>query len=133
MTWISISIQLAVKLAICQLHDHIGIVMGGGIGSKCAVDMVKIFNKLPKIREWLRNSDFQEDRNGSVVLASSRHMKEEYEMNMTIPRAKVHFQETNYYETQIKSLLKYDSSELFPWQVSMTGEGMTAYENNGYK
>ena len=31
----------------------------------------------------------QEDRNGSVVLASSRHMKEEYEMNMTIPRAKV--------------------------------------------
>ena len=107
--------------------------MGGGIGSKYAVDMVKIFNKLPKIREWLRNSDFQEDRNGSVVLASSRHMKEEYEMNMTIPRAKVHFQETNYYETQIKSLLKYDSSELFPWQVSMTGEGMTAYENNGYK
>jgi high affinity choline transporter 7 len=48
---------------------------------------------------------FKEDRNGSVVLASSRHMKEEYEMNMTIPRAK----------------------------VSMTGEGMTAYENNGYK
>merc|ERR1712211_165370 len=32
---------------------------------------------------------FKEDRNGSVVLASSRHMKEEYEMNMTIPRAKV--------------------------------------------
>ena len=91
------------KVAICQLHDHIGIVMGGGIGSKYAVDMVKIFNKLPKIREWLRNSDFQEDRNGSVVLASSRHMKEEYEMNMTIPRAKVHFQETNYFETQIKS------------------------------
>ena len=37
------------------------------------------------------SSDFQEDRNGSVVLASSRHMKEEYEMNMTIPRAKVAF------------------------------------------
>jgi len=48
---------------------------------------------------------FKEDRNGSVVLASSRHMKEEYEMNMTIPRAK----------------------------VSMAGDGMTAYENNGYK
>ena len=37
----------------------------------------------------MRQSDLQEDRNGSVVLASSRHMKEEYEMNMTIPRAKV--------------------------------------------
>ena len=41
--------------------------------------------------ERMRNSYFQEDRNGSVVLASSRHMKEEYEMNMTIPRAKVTF------------------------------------------
>ena len=39
--------------------------------------------------EILPSTNLQEDRNGSVVLASSRHMKEEYEMNMTIPRAKV--------------------------------------------
>ena len=54
----------------------------------------------------MRNVDFQEDRNGSVVLASTRHMKEEYEMNMTIPRAKVHFKKIIWKPNETKSLFK---------------------------
>jgi len=54
--------------------------------------------------KWDFFNSFKEGNSGEVVLATTRHLKEEFEMNMTIPRAK----------------------------VSVTGEGLS-YDNNGYK
>jgi len=48
---------------------------------------------------------FRETQSGEIVIGTSRHLKEEFELNMTIPRAK----------------------------VSITGDGINSYDNNGYK
>lgn len=48
---------------------------------------------------------FKKNQSGEVVLATTRHLKEEFEMNMTIPRAK----------------------------VSVNGDGMGSYDNSGFK